>query len=151
MTFCRRVFGPGPRHGVCNSVFGANAGTDAFWVAFRIPNFMRRLSAEGSFSIAFVPVLTEIQGEADPRRAEGTGRRAPPARWAGCCWSSSRWGCSSRPQVTLLFAPGAARDPAKFALTVDAAALTFPFLLFVSLTALAGGALNSYHSSPCRR
>ena len=41
--------------------FGANAATDAFWVAFRIPNFMRRLFAEGSFSVAFVPVLTEVK------------------------------------------------------------------------------------------
>ena len=41
--------------------FGASAATDAFWVAFRIPNFMRRLFAEGSFSVAFVPVLTEVK------------------------------------------------------------------------------------------
>ena len=49
------------------------------------------------------------------------------------------------PQVTLVFSPGAADEPQKFALTVELLRLTFPFLLFVSLTALAGGALNSFH------
>ena len=60
MTMVSRVFGL-VRDMVINSVFGANQFTDAFWVAFRIPNFMRRLFAEGSFSTAFVPVFTEIK------------------------------------------------------------------------------------------
>lgn len=46
--------------------FGANAMTDAFWVAFRIPNFLRRLFAEGSFSVAFVPVLTQTKETRPP-------------------------------------------------------------------------------------
>jgi len=60
MTMVSRVFGL-LRDVIINAVFGANAATDAFWVAFRIPNFMRRLFAEGSFSTAFVPVFTEIK------------------------------------------------------------------------------------------
>ena len=60
MTMVSRVLGL-IRDIAINQAFGANAGTDAFWVAFRIPNFMRRLFAEGSFSTAFVPVFTEIK------------------------------------------------------------------------------------------
>ena len=72
MTMVSRVFGL-LRDMVINAVFGANAATDAFWVAFRIPNFMRRLFAEGSFSTAFVPVFTEIKETRTPRRAQGAG------------------------------------------------------------------------------
>ena len=60
MTLVSRVLGL-VRAIPIGTTFGANAGTDAFWVAFRIPNFMRRLFAEGSFSTAFVPVFTEIK------------------------------------------------------------------------------------------
>ena len=60
MTMVSRIFGL-VRDIVISSVFGANAATDAFWVAFRIPNFMRRLFAEGSFSTAFVPALSEVK------------------------------------------------------------------------------------------
>src|ERR1700749_4046013 len=60
MTMISRVLGL-VRDMSINATFGANAATDAFWVAFRIPNFMRRLFAEGSFSVAFVPVFTEVQ------------------------------------------------------------------------------------------
>src|SRR5690242_21277502 len=60
MTMVSRVLGL-VRDIAINSAFGANAATDAFWVAFRIPNFMRRLFAEGSFSTAFVPVFTEVK------------------------------------------------------------------------------------------
>ena len=59
-TFVSRVLGL-VREVVFATVFGATAATDAFWVAFRIPNFMRRLFAEGSFSTAFVPALTEVK------------------------------------------------------------------------------------------
>ena len=60
MTMVSRVLGL-VRDQAIQATFGANAMTDAFWVAFRIPNFMRRLFAEGSFSTAFVPVFTEVK------------------------------------------------------------------------------------------
>src|SRR6476659_4893645 len=60
MTFISRILGL-VRDQVINATFGVNWMTDAFWVAFRIPNFMRRLFAEGSFSTAFVPVFTEVK------------------------------------------------------------------------------------------
>src|SRR5450631_2403405 len=60
MTFISRILGLA-RDQVINAVFGVSWMTDAFWVAFRIPNFLRRLFAEGSFSVAFVPILTEFK------------------------------------------------------------------------------------------
>jgi len=143
MTMVSRVFGL-LRDVVINSVFGANAATDAFWVAFRIPNFMRRLFAEGSFSTAFVPVFTEIK---ETRTHDDL--KALVSRTAGTLGGVLlvivALGMLFAPQVTLMFSPGAADEPQKFALTVELLRLTFPFLLFVSLTALAGGALNSFH------
>src|SRR6201990_2407047 len=65
MTMVSRVLGL-VRDMAINASFGANAATDAFWVAFRIPNFMRRLFAEGSFSTAFVPVFTEVKEKRSP-------------------------------------------------------------------------------------
>ena len=66
--------------------FGASRDTDAFFVAFRLPNFLRRLFAEGAFSQAFVPILGEYKSPAQPRG--GAGARGPTWRapWGRCCW-----------------------------------------------------------------
>jgi len=143
MTMVSRVLGL-VRDVAISQTFGANAGTDAFWVAFRIPNFMRRLFAEGSFSTAFVPVFTEVK-ETRPHadlkelvsRVSGT--------LGGFLLVLTALGLIFTPQVAALFSPGALDDPGKFGLTVDLLRMTFPFILFVSLTALSGGALNSFH------
>ena len=84
MTMVSRVFGL-VRDVAISSVFGANAATDAFWVAFRIPNFMRRLFAEGSFSTAFVPVFTEIKETRPPRGSEELCRARRARSAASCC------------------------------------------------------------------
>lgn len=143
MTMISRVFGL-VRDVVISRVFGATMYTDAFWVAFRIPNFMRRLFAEGSFTTAFVPVLTEVK---ETRSLNDV--RALVARTAGTLAAVLlvivAIGMICAPQVTVLFSPGAIQQPEKLGLTVDLLRLTFPFLLFVSLTALAGGVLNTYH------
>ena len=143
MTMVSRVFGL-LRDVVISSVFGANMATDAFWVAFRIPNFMRRLFAEGSFTTAFVPVFTQIKEtrtHADLKvlisRTAGT--------LGGVLLVIVGVGMVFTPEVAMMFSPGALDEPQKLALTVELLRLTFPFLLFVSLTALAGGALNSFH------
>mgnify|MGYP000036989982 FL=1 len=124
--------------------FGANAATDAFWVAFRIPNFMRRLFAEGSFSVAFVPVLTEVK---ETRSHEEL--KELVARTAGTLGIIllliTALGVFGAAWLTRGFAPGSIDDPAKFELTTDLLRLTFPYLLFVALTALSGGILNSFH------
>ena len=143
MTFISRLLGL-VREMVIAYVFGANATTDAFWIAFRIPNFMRRLFAEGSFSTAFVPVFTEVK-ETRPH-AE---LKALVARVAGVLSGVllvvTAIGVLGADWVTAAFSPGAFDEPAKFRLTSDLLRITFPFLLFVSLTALAGGVLNSFH------
>lgn len=143
MTMISRVFGL-VRDMVISRVFGANAATDAFWVAFRIPNFMRRLFAEGSFTTAFVPVFTQIKetrSHADLKELV--------ARTAGSLSALLilvvGLGMVFAPQVATVFSPGALQDPEKLELTVHLLRLTFPFILLVSLTALAGGALNSFH------
>lgn len=143
MTMVSRVLGL-VRDVAINAAFGASGATDAFWVAFRIPNFMRRLFAEGSFSTAFVPVFTQVKetrshAELKVLMAQVSGTLG------GVLLVVTALGIFFAPQVTVLFSPGALAQPEKFALTVDLLRLTFPFLLFVSLTALCGGALNSFH------
>ncbi len=143
MTMISRVFGL-LRDVVISSVFGANAATDAFWVAFRIPNFMRRLFAEGSFTTAFVPVFTQIK-ETRPHADLKTLISRTAGTLGGVLLVIVGVGMIFTPQVALLFSPGAAHDPQKLDLTIQLLRLTFPFLMFVSLTALAGGALNSFN------
>ena len=143
MTMISRVFGL-LRDVVISSVFGANAATDAFWVAFRIPNFMRRLFAEGSFTTAFVPVFTEIKETRDHAELKAMVARTAGAL-GGVLIVVVGLGMIFTPQVAMLFSPGAIHEPQKFELTVELLRLTFPFLLFISMTALAGGALNSFH------
>ncbi len=142
VTMLSRVFGL-VRDMAINSAFGANAVTDAFWVAFRIPNFMRRLFAEGSFATAFVPVFTEVkETRSHAELKELTARVA--GTLGGVLLLITGLGIVFAPQVALLFAPGAIHDPHKLDLTIQLLRLTFPFLWFVSLTALVAGALNSF-------
>ena len=142
MTMVSRVLGLA-RDIAMSHVFGANAATDAFVIAFRIPNFMRRLFAEGSFSTAFVPVFTEVkETRSHDELKELTSRVA--GTLGGVLLLITALGLIFAPQVATLFDPGALRDPDELALTADLLRLTFPFLLFVSLTALSGGILNSF-------
>ncbi|WP_310061298.1 murein biosynthesis integral membrane protein MurJ [Lysobacter niastensis] len=143
MTMVSRVLGL-IRDIAINQAFGANAGTDAFWVAFRIPNFMRRLFAEGSFSTAFVPVFTEIKETRTHSDLKELVSRVS-GTLGGVLLILTALGLIFTPQIAQLFNLGAHHDPAKFELTVELLRLTFPFILFVSLTALSGGALNSFH------
>src|SRR5690242_13672273 len=129
MTMISRVLGL-VRDMAINSAFGANAATDAFWVAFRIPNFMRRLFAEGSFSTAFVPVFTEVkETRSHEELKELTSRVA--GTLGGVLLLITALGLIFAPQVATIFEPGALDDPRKLELTVDLLRLTFPFLLFV--------------------
>ncbi|SFN20444.1 putative peptidoglycan lipid II flippase [Dokdonella immobilis] len=142
-TFVSRILGL-VREMAIAWAFGANATTDAFWVAFRIPNFMRRLFAEGSFSVAFVPVMTEFKETRSHAELKEL-----VSRTAGTLGLIllvvTALGVLGAAWVTRGFAPGSIDEPLKFALTTDLLRLTFPFLLFVSLTALAGGILNSFN------
>ena len=144
MTFVSRLLGL-VREQVIAGVFGANWMTDAFLVAFRIPNFMRRLFAEGSFSTAFVPVFTEVKEKRSHAELRELVSRTA-GTLGGVLLIVTALGVFGADQLTAIFAPGALLEqPEKFRLTADLLRITFPFLMLVSLTALAGGVLNSFH------
>ena len=126
------------------AVIGTGPVADAFFVAFRFPNFFRRLFAEGAFSAAFVPLFS--------RRLEEDGRAAA-VRLAeetlsvltAALLALTLAALAAMPQLMHLLAPGFAEDPEKFDQAVLLTRLTFPYLLFVSLVALYGGVLNSLY------
>ena len=127
-------------------VFGANALTDAFFVAFKIPNFLRRLFAEGAFATAFVPVLTEYKEQRD--RAELRGFIDHVAGSLGLVLLLvAGLGMLASPLVVGLFAFGWVMDgqSEKLALAAHMLRLTFPYLFFISLTAFAGGIMNAWN------
>lgn len=122
---------------------GAQSGADAFFVAFKIPNFLRRLFAEGAFAQAFVPVLSEYREKGSLEAVKGLIDRV-----CGCLAFTllllTILVVVAAPVVTLIFAPGFWDDEAKFGLTQDMLRITFPYLLLISLTGFAGAILNSY-------
>jgi putative peptidoglycan lipid II flippase len=142
MTLVSRIFGF-IRDAVLARVFGAGFYTDAFFVAFNIPNFLRRLFAEGVFSQAFVPVLAEYK---NTRGQEATRKLiSHTATLLGLTLSVIvAIGMLAAPLIVPVFAPGFLADPEKFAITVEMLRIVFPYILFISLTALAGGVLNTH-------
>lgn len=142
MTMLSRVCGF-VRDMVIAQLFGAGASMDAFWVAFKIPNFMRRLFAEGAFAQGFVPILaeyTKTRSEAEVRE-----------------FISHMFGVLglvlllvtivaelAAPLLVMLFAPGFVDEALRFHLTSSLLRWTFPYLLFISLTAFAGSVLNTF-------
>ncbi len=142
MTMISRVLGLARDMAIAH-VFGVSAATDAFVIAFRIPNFMRRLFAEGSFSTAFVPVFTEVKETGTHAELKELTARVA-GTLGGVLLVVVALGLIFAPQAATGFAPGNLDDPHKFDLTVKLLRLTFPYLLFVSLTALCGGVLNSF-------
>src|SRR6266851_4424754 len=128
MTFVSRILGF-IRDVLIARLFGAGLATDAFFVAFRIPNLLRRLFAEGAFSQAFVPVLSEYRTRRGDSETKLLVDRA-----------------ATLLTLALLAATalGFAAAPAKFDLTVAMLRITFPYILFISLVSLAGGILNTW-------
>jgi len=142
MTFLSRVLGF-IHDLVIARVFGAGLATDAFFVAFKLPNLLRRLFAEGAFSQAFVPILAEYRNR---RGAEETRVLVDhvSGALAAVLFIVTLIGVVAAPLIILATAPGFAGTPGKFDLTVDLLRITFPYIFFISLTALAGGILNTY-------
>ncbi len=126
-------------------VFGANAQTDAFFVAFKIPNFLRRLFAEGAFATAFVPVLTEYRTQRDYRELKDFVDHVAGSLGL-VVLGVSLLGVVAAPLVVSLFAFGWVLDgeTLKLELAAEMLRLTFPYLFFISLTAFAGGILNAH-------
>lgn len=142
MTMVSRVFGL-LRDMVFTRIFGADAGTDAFLVAFKIPNFLRRLFAEGAFSQAFVPVLSGVKNEEGDEAVSELARNTL-GTLAAILSVVSILAAIISPVLVMIFAPGFIDQPEKFDLTADMLRITFPYILFMSLTALSAGILNSY-------
>lgn len=142
MTMISRVLGL-VRDMVIARVFGAGAGTDAFFVAFRIPNFLRRLFAEGSFSQAFVPVLTEYKTQREHDEVKKLADDVA-GTLGGLLFLITLVGIIAAPLLIMVFAPGFLDEPHKYDLTVEMLRITFPYIFFISLTAFAGGILNTY-------
>ena len=142
-TMLSRIMGLA-RDVVLARVIGAETFADVFFVAFKIPNFFRRLFAEGAFAQAFVPILGEYREQGSQAAVRGLISRV-----------SGTLGLTLllftllivfiAPMMAAIFAPSWFMDePLKFAATADMLRITFPYLFFISMTGLAGGILNSY-------
>ncbi|MDP3288284.1 MAG: murein biosynthesis integral membrane protein MurJ [Methyloversatilis sp.] len=142
MTLLSRILGFARDFFIARA-FGAGAATDAFFVAFRLPNLLRRMFAEGAFSQAFVPILGEYRNR---RGTEDT--RALIDRVATLLalivTGVTLLGILGAPWLIYISAPGFAADAEKFDLTVMLTRITFPYILFMSLVAMAGGVLNTF-------
>ncbi len=143
MTMLSRVLGLA-RDVTIASLLGAGSGADAFFVAFKIPNFMRRLFAEGAFNQAFIPVLSEYA----TRRTREEVRElldAVSGSLGVILALITALAMLCAPWLVWVFAPGFGDDAGKLALTGDMLRLTFPYLLLISLTAFAGSVLNTWN------
>ncbi|MSP26898.1 MAG: murein biosynthesis integral membrane protein MurJ [Methylococcales bacterium] len=124
-------------------LFGVDLATDAFFVAFKIPNFLRRLFAEGAFAHAFVPVLTDYK-EQGSKAALKLFIDKTAGTLAVCLLLMTLAGIVLAPVLILLLAPGFAWQGTQHDVSVLMLQITFPYLLFISLTAFAGSILNAH-------
>lgn len=142
MTLLSRVLGF-VRDILFAAAFGAGPAMDVFLLALKIPNFGRRVFAEGALSQAFVPVFTEV-------KAGGTHEDVRElfdvvaGTLATVLAVVTVLGCLGAPLLVWLFAPGIASDASRHELATELLRWTFPYLMLISLTALAGGVLNTY-------
>ena len=142
MTMLSRILGL-VRDVVLMGVFGAGGLMDAFLVAFKIPNFLRRLFAEGAFSQAFVPVLSEYKAKNTLNEVQILISRVSGVL-SLILLTLTVVVIALAPWVIQLFAPGFGDDPIKFATATELLRLTFPYLFFISMTAFFGSILQSY-------
>ena len=143
MTMVSRILGF-IRDTIIARVFGAGIATDAFVVAFRLPNLLRRIFAEGAFSQAFVPILAEYHSQKGDDAS-----RAFIADVAGLLTLVlavvTLIGVLAAPAIVWISAPGFASDPQRWQLTASLLRITFPYILLISLSALASAILNTWN------
>jgi putative peptidoglycan lipid II flippase len=125
-------------------IFGAGLLTDAFFVAFKIPNLLRRLFAEGAFSQAFVPILAEYKNRTGAAETKSLVDSIATVLFLILVVTAAL-GMAAAPLIVYVTAPGFAAEPEKFALTVALLRITFPYIVFISLVALAAGILNTWN------
>ena len=124
--------------------FGAGLATDAFFVAFRLPNLLRRLFAEGAFSQAFVPVLGEYKNKSAPAEVRSLLDGVATLLLIALA-VTALLGVVAAPLIVYVTAPGFAAEAAKFDLTVTMLRIVFPYIAFMSLVAFAAGVLNTWN------
>lgn len=142
MTLLSRIAGFA-RDALQSRLFGSSAAMDAFVIAYRIPNYLRRIFAEGSMQMAFVPVLNEIRERGDDAALKEFIDRMAGSLFA-VVFVVSGLGMLAAPVIAGLFAPGSVDEPEKFGLIVQMLRITFPYLLFISMMALVASVLNSF-------
>ena len=143
MTMLSRVLGF-VRDTIVARTFGAGMATDAFFVAFKLPNLLRRIFAEGAFSQAFVPILAEYKAQ-QGEEATRTFLAYVSGLLTLVLAVVTVLGMLAAPLVIWITAPGFADTPEKFALTSDLLRVTFPYILLISLASLAGAVLNTWN------
>lgn len=142
MTMLSRVTGL-LRELLIARAFGTSAYTDAFFVAFRIPNLLRRLFAEGAFSQAFVPILAEYKNQkGDAATKDLADHVATVLIWALVL--TCLLGIAGAPVIVYFIATGLKSDPAAFATSTMMTRIMFPYIAFMAFVALAGGILNTW-------
>jgi putative peptidoglycan lipid II flippase len=131
------------RENLMATIFGASALTDAFFVAFRLPNLLRRMFAEGAFSQAFVPILAAARERGDEAEMRGLlDHVATVLFWALVAVSAA--GVIAAPALVWAMASGLAAEPGAFDAAVVMTRWMFPYILLISMVALASGVLNTW-------
>lgn len=127
------------------AVLGAGVAADCFIIAFRLPNFLRAMFAEGAFNAAFVPLYSRLLSgpDGETRAAYFAGQIGTLLTLVVTCFVALVMVFTSEAMHVL--APGFTADPAKFALAVELTRLTFPYLAYISLVSLMGAMLNAHH------
>jgi putative peptidoglycan lipid II flippase len=142
MTLVSRILGFA-RDAIIARVFGAGLATDAFFVAFKLPNLLRRIFAEGAFSQAFVPILTECKQRQSLEETRQFLSHITGALSVVLCIITAL-GMLAAPWIIYISAPGFVENAEKFDLTVTLLRITFPYILLISLASLVGSVLNTY-------
>ncbi|MEN3112244.1 murein biosynthesis integral membrane protein MurJ [Uliginosibacterium paludis] len=143
LTLVSRILGL-VREMLIANLFGAGLVTDAFNVAFRLPNLLRRLFAEGAFSQAFVPIIAEYKSQRSPD--ETLALVSHVCTMLGLVvFGVSMLGVVFAPWVIHATASGFASQPDKFALTVELTRITFPYIFFQAMVAVSAGILNTWN------
>ena len=142
MTTISRILGF-IRDTVIARIFGAGLESDAFFVAFKIPNLLRRISAEGAFTQAFIPILSEYKTKNSSIELESFINKI--STFLGLFLILiTLLGVFGAPWIIYITAPGFVTNPEKYNLTVDLLRITFPYIFFISLVSMAGGILNTF-------
>lgn len=143
LTMLSRVLGF-VRDTIIARTFGAGVATDAFVVAFKLPNLLRRIFAEGAFSQAFVPILAEYKTQ-EGEEAARTFTAYVTGLLTLVLAVVTLLGVLAAPWIVWLTAPGFSAEAERFDLTVDLLRITFPYILLISLSSMAGAVLNTWN------